>query len=109
MYEYKALIISVYDGDTVTAVIDLGFSIAFKTKLRLLGIDTPEIRGSERPEGLISKARVVELIQDKHVTIVTEKDKTGKYGRYLADIYTEDGTHINALLLEEGLAEIYGK
>jgi micrococcal nuclease len=58
MYEYKALIISVYDGDTVTALVDLGFFVKKEAKLRLYGIDTPEIRGEEREKGLISKLKL---------------------------------------------------
>ena len=54
-YFYKAKIISVYDGDTVTAVMDLGFNITNKIKIRLHGINAPEIRGKKRPEGLKSK------------------------------------------------------
>jgi len=49
LYHYKAHITKVYDGDTVTADIHLGFNMVMrKQKLRLLGIDTPEIRGEER-------------------------------------------------------------
>lgn len=51
-YTYQAKIISVYDGDTCTAVIDLGFRISFEIKLRLAGINTPELRGEERDKGL---------------------------------------------------------
>ncbi len=45
MYEYKAKIIEVYDGDTFTFEVDLGFSITVKEKIRLAGINTPEVRG----------------------------------------------------------------
>jgi len=105
MYEYKALITSVYDGDTVTAEIDLGFKTCVKgEKLRLYGINTPEVRGEQRPQGLISRDRLRELILGKEVLIKTERDKKGKYGRYIATIYLDD-VNINMLLVEEGLAE----
>lgn len=108
MYEYRAKIIKVYDGDTVTGMADLGFNVKIKVKLRLLGINTPEVRGEQKQQGLISKARVVELILDKDVIIKTQKDKTGKYGRWLAEIFLPDSDKsINTLLLEEGLAEPY--
>jgi micrococcal nuclease len=55
MYTYRAKIISVYDGDTVTALVDLGFGITNKIKIRLKGINTPEVRGAERPEGIVSR------------------------------------------------------
>jgi micrococcal nuclease len=112
MYVYKAKIVKVYDGDTVTAVVDLGFGITNKIKIRLYGIDTPEIRGDERPDGLVSRDRLRELILDKEVIIKTIKDRTGKYGRYLAEIYQWDGTQqnrisVNIMLITEGLAEKY--
>ena len=112
LYNYKAKITDVYDGDSVTIDIDLGFkSWLLGQKLRLFGIDTPEIRGDERPEGLIAKDRLEELVLGKEVIITSYKDRTGKYGRWLATIYLkeEDGTwtNINQLLVDEGLVEIY--
>jgi len=104
MYEYKARIVKVYDGDTVTAVVDLGFNVSVTEKLRLHGLDTPEIRGEERPDGLISRDRLRERILDQEVTIKTFKDKKGKYGRYIAEIYLEE-ENINEWLITEGLAE----
>jgi len=103
MYEYKAKITGVYDGDTVTAVIDLGFGVSKIEKLRLGRIDAPEIRGEERPDGLISRDRLREKILDKEVVIKTEKDKKGKYGRYIADIIIGED-NINDWLVTEGLA-----
>ena len=56
MYEYKGYVTKVYDGDTITVDIDLGFDILFKNqKIRLSRINTPEVRGEEREEGLKSK------------------------------------------------------
>lgn len=105
-YKYKATVIDVYDGDTITVFIQLGFDISFKTKLRLYGIDTPEIRGEERPDGLVSRDWLREKILNKEVIIQTYKDRTGKYGRYLATIFLEE-VNINLQLIEEGLAEEY--
>lgn len=108
LYEYKVKVISVYDGDTITAEVDLGFKINFTEKFRLARINTPEIRGEERPDGLISRDRLRELVLEKEAYIKTYKDKKGKYGRYLADLYIEvDGslTCLNDLLVNEGLAE----
>lgn len=103
MYEYKATITKVYDGDTVTAVINLGFNVSVTEKLRLARINTPEIRGEERPDGLISRDKLRERILGKEVIIRTEKDKKGKYGRYIAEIILED-ENLNDWLVTEGLA-----
>ena len=117
LYHYKAHITKVYDGDTVTADIHLGFNMVMrKQKLRLLGIDTPEIRGEERDEGLISRDRLSDLILNTDVHIVTHQDKSGKYGRWLVTIYAQlrdldkDETswiNCNTLLLNENLAKVY--
>jgi micrococcal nuclease len=104
MYEYRAKIVKVYDGDTVTAVVDLGFNVSVTEKIRLYGLDTPEIRGEERADGLISRDRLRERILDQEVTIKTFKDKKGKYGRYIAEIFLGD-ENINEWLITEGLAE----
>jgi len=106
MYNYKAHIKDVYDGDTVTAVVDLGFLHYQEMKLRLYGIDTPEMRGEEREQGIIVRDIVRDLILDKEVEIHTKKDKQGKYGRYLATILL-DGLNINDWLVENGHAEVY--
>jgi len=116
-YYYKAVVTDVYDGDSVTLDIDLGFNSWLKNqKVRLYGIDTPEIRGDERGDGLISKARLVELIGGKEVVIESFKDKAGKYGRWIVTILLFDDSsgepdwiNINQLLLNEGLAEVYLK
>ena len=109
VFEYKAHITKVYDGDTVTADVDLGFSVVLKgQKLRLIGINAPEIRGAEREKGLLARDRLRELILDKDVIIKTYKDKRGKYGRWLADIQIGD-ILVCETLLSEGLATHYAK
>jgi len=102
-YRYLALIVSVYDADTVTAVIDLGFGISYKTKIRLYGIDAPEMRGSEREEGIEARDYLRELILGKTIQIETIKDKKGKYGRYLGILHDSDG-NINERLVKENYA-----
>lgn len=103
-YIYRARIISVYDGDTMTAEIDLGFYVSVKHKLRLLGIDTPELRGSEREQGLQVRDYVRGLVLDQEVVIETLRDRTGKYGRYLAIVKLPTGESLNDHLLETGHA-----
>lgn len=107
LYQYKCFIEKIYDGDTVTkAIIDLGFELEVVTKLRLYGIDTPELRGSEKEEGKKSRDRLKELVLNKEVVIETNHDDRGKYGRHLATIYL-DGVNVNQQLIEEGFAKSY--
>lgn len=107
MYTYKAKIIDVYDGDTVTAMVDLGFLHFQEMKLRLYGIDTPEIRGSEKVEGKKVRDILRLMILDKDVTIKSYKDKQGKYGRYLATIVLDDDMDINQWLVDNNHAKPY--
>jgi micrococcal nuclease len=104
MYTYRAKIISVYDGDTVTALVDLGFGITNKIKIRLKGINTPELRGAERPRGLVSRDFLREKILDKDIIVETFRDKKGKYGRYIGTLWLDE-ENINELLVEQGYAE----
>jgi len=109
-YFYRAIVRSIYDGDTIRADIDLGFNTwLMNEQLRLANIDTPEIRGEERPYGLVSKSFVEDQIPPgTEIYVMTEKDQTGKYGRYLATIfYGETMTNLNEELVLNGLAEQY--
>lgn len=84
MYEYKAKVIRVVDGDTMICEIDVGFSIKIKERIRLRGINTPEVRGTEKKWGLEVKEIVRDIIEGKDITL--QVYKKGKYGRYIADI-----------------------
>jgi len=107
MYEYRAFVRKVYDGDTITVDIDLGFDVILKTqKIRLLKINAPEVRGAQREAGLKSRNALRDKIGNKWIKLKTQKDKKGKYGRWLGEIWLEDEC-INDWLLSEGLAEIY--
>jgi len=109
MYEYRAFVRKVYDGDTITCDIDLGFNVIMRNqKLRLVGINTPEVRGESRPEGLKVRDIVRSRISNKWVVIKTHKDKKGKYGRWLGEIYESDiEESLNQWLLNEGHAVEY--
>jgi len=112
LYQYGAVITEVYDGDTCTVEFDLGFKIHFTEKVRLIGINAPEVRGDERERGLISRDRLREKILNQAVFIETEKDEKEKYGRYLGKIYLKNSDDsllcINDWMVDEGLA-VYHK
>ena len=87
-YQYKAFCESVYDGDTATFMVDLGFKTMRREKMRFYGIDTPEIRTKNKKEkkyGLGVRDFVRDAIELKDVLIETTKQ--GKFGRYPAKIY----------------------
>jgi micrococcal nuclease len=115
MYEYKAKITRVVDGDTVDALIDCGFSVFRQERIRLYGINAPESRTRDKEEkkrGLAAKARLKELIKEgkNQVIVQTEVDKKGKFGRLLGKLYNEDvniDKTYNEILLDEGHAVEY--
>jgi len=105
MYEYNCKLDRIVDGDTVDVIIDLGFDIHFNSRIRLLGIDAPEVRTRDdvqKLKGLAAKHRLKELLPEEF-TIRTKLDKRGKYGRVLGTLMVGD-TNINELLVEEGHA-----
>lgn len=108
-FVYNALITAVYDGDTVTAEIDLGLHAWIRgEKLRLNRINAPELRGKERESGLLSRDYLRSILLNKKVVIQTIKDKREKYGRYLAEIWLTEGSkiiNVNDLLVSKGYAK----
>ena len=108
MFDYNVKIGRVVDGDTVDVIIDLGFSIHHKARVRLLGIDTPESRTrnlEEKALGLASKARLKELLKGQKVRLECTKEK-GKFGRILGALWVGD-VNINDQLCAEGHARPY--
>ena len=114
MYEYRAKIIKVIDGDTVDVDIDLGFGISLNNeRVRIMGIDTPESRTRDKVEkkfGLASKARLKELL-GKDTILKTQvgrggEDMKGKFGRILGD-FLVDGKKAGEILIKEGHAVAY--
>lgn len=88
MYIYNGIVTKVYDGDTITMDIDLGLGVWVRgEKIRLYGINAPEIRGAEREQGAVSRDALRQLIYGQKVRLKTYKDKTGKYGRYIGTIH----------------------
>lgn len=99
MFVYQAEITRVVDGDTVDAIVDLGFSIKFKERFRLSGINAPETRTRDKKEKAAGQRATAFLKQalgwipgyggetaHRSVIIHTQKDAKGKYGRYIAEL-----------------------
>ena len=116
-YIYRAKLDRVVDGDTVDALIDVGFNIWFKKRIRFKGLDTWESRTrnlEEKKKGLAAKARTKELLEkvsSKSGYFRIKSYGLGKYGRVLADIFImdKDGKqwNVNETLISEGHAYIY--
>ena len=97
MYEYKAKVDRVVDGDTVDFIVDLGFNVQMKIRGRLAGVDTPE-RGHEQWAFAGEECtRLLESVAEiKHIRgaagsapewwVTIKTKKTGKYGRWIVEI-----------------------
>ena len=104
MYKYEAEVLRVIDGDTLDLFVDLGFKVGFNTRIRMIGIDTPE---KWHPYGKVVKAYLQEILEGKVILLdVTKKDK---YGRYLGVVYLNknDEQSVNDKLIEINMAKAY--
>jgi len=111
MYEYGCTVERVVDGDTIDVILDLGFDIRFKSRVRLYGIDTPESRTRDKDEkvrGKMAGAFLKDAVDNgSKVVIETKlKDSRGKYGRVLGNVVV-DGININEALIKNFLAVAY--
>ena len=118
----------VVDGDTIDAVIDLGFDVRLSNRIRLLGIDTPESRTRDLEEKFYGKLSSAALKSWVHWAVVSdrddieiqlrcpEEDSRGKFGRILGELWincSEDGhqyngwTNLNKWMCEYGYAVGY--
>jgi len=110
MYEYNVVdVVKFVDGDTLDVIIDLGFHITRKERIRLADIDVPELNSSNEAERKISsdaKLFVMNwILKQKNLKIKTIKDD--KYGRLLGIIYGNNNECLNDILIEEGYAWKY--
>lgn len=114
MYEYRAKLVKVVDGDTVDVDIDLGFGIWLRNeRVRIMGIDTPESRTRDKVEkvfGLAAKERLKQLIEKdtilKTFAAKDGEDMKGKFGRILGDFICGDKM-VTEIMIEEGHAVKY--
>jgi len=109
MYYYKVEVLKIVDGDTIDVRIDLGFNVWHKCRVRLVGINAPESRTSDKAEkvkGLAAKAWLTDIIQSAQADIEMQSHGSGKYGRVLGELYIND-VNINQLMVKEGHAVKY--
>ena len=115
MHEYKVNILKVVDGDTVDVDIDLGFGVWLRNeRVRIMGIDTPESRTSDKIEkvfGEAAKQRLTSLLSSEAV-LMSQVSKMGenmkgKFGRILGDFKTINDQIVTEMLMNEGHAVAY--
>lgn len=115
MYQYKAKMVYVVDGDTFDLVVQLGFFITHMIRVRLKDIDTAEIyrpeNGSELEHGQEARDFIRGLVeQNPDVIITTYKEKASTFGRFVADVQIHDERGVvkdlKSLLQERGFAKL---
>lgn len=107
MYTYKAKLDRVVDGDTVDALVDLGFDTWKKVRIRFYGIDAYESRTrdlEEKEKGLAAKQRVIDVLNENNNEFTLKSHGVGKYGRCLGEIFisTLGETSLQQTLINEG-------
>ena len=115
MYEYKCKILKVVDGDTVDVDLDLGFGVWLRNeRVRIMGIDTPESRTSDKIEkifGIAAKDRLNSLLGGEAILLsqMTKggENMKGKFGRILGNFRTINGDLVADVLQNEGHAVAY--
>lgn len=107
LYWYRALVTNIVDGDTIDVTIDLGLKVSIHDRrIRLYGINAPELKQPTLAEGKRAKLWLTEQIFAKRVTLRTIKDGDDKFGRLLGDVWMGT-TNINRRMAELGLAVPY--
>ena len=111
MYSYKFKVVRVVDGDTIDVLINLGFNTFTQQRVRLAGIDAPEIRGqTDEVEAMGRQATqwLANRLADTDGLRLESQKGQGKYGRYLVTFYDLD-VDINQQMIDLGLAWPYGE
>jgi micrococcal nuclease len=96
--------LKVHDGDTVQLEVDQGLSTYRHIWVRIAHINAPELK---HEKGTAVRERLALLLAAEPLTVTTIRDRTEKYGRYLAAIVNAHGVEVGQQLLEEGLAVPY--
>ena len=104
-------VLKVVDGDTIDVILDMGFDILYKQRVRLFGIDTPESRTRDKVEkkyGLLAKKFLKDCLASAGTKVIkTHKgEEKGKFGRILGEIYV-NSININILMCTKGHAVKY--
>jgi micrococcal nuclease len=110
-YEYDAKVMRVVDGDTVDVEIDLGFDLTIQQRVRVFGINCPEIHSTDRDEKTRGESAAAFtrqfLPEGSPVVLRTHKAGNEKFGRFLAEIHTQGGRDLGKALIAAGHALVW--
>ncbi len=105
LFTFRAKLVRVIDGDTIDVVLDQGLHNTRTERLRLLGVDCPEMRGETRVDGLAARNWLTNFFlfgAEEKWPLIIRTEKSDAFGRYLAHVWRIDGTYLNAAIIEAG-------
>lgn len=106
MYQYKGIALKITDGDTLIALLDLGFHVKLEAKLRLEGINAPELSSKDENEAkaaVLAREYLKSLVATGEFEAHTKRDKNDKYGRWIATVFV-GGRNVNEEMIKAGHA-----
>jgi endonuclease YncB( thermonuclease family) len=104
LYRYRGKVTRVIDGDTAVVLVDFGMRVYHEARIRIKGINAPEIVGENRAAAFIAKAELTRLIEGRVVYLRTHNDSQS-FNRYVADVFLSDGENVADLMVAGGYAE----
>ena len=111
MFEYNETVKRVVDGDTIDALVDLGFNTWKKVRIRFYGINAPESRTrdlEEKKRGLAAKERLIEILKANDNKFMLRSHGVGKFGRCLGELFVESNKEsVQQMLINEGHGVAY--
>lgn len=115
MYEYKCMTVRVVDGNTIDAEIDLGFNVLVEQRIKLFGVNVPDMRSykeEDKDRAIKARDRLLVLLGNEFIC-QTMLNKRGKTGRTLGQVYVMDingqRIDVNQTLIDEGFASKFGE
>ena len=109
-YVRNAKVVEVIDGDTLVLDIDMGFYTTLRQKVRVLGVNCPEMKGLNRESGLKAKLATVKWCEATFNRVVVKTHlirETDSFGRVLAEVWGGDDTSLADYLIKNGYAVPY--
>lgn len=109
MYQYRAEVLGIVDGDTLRLDVDLGFHTHIVTTLRIDGINAPELRADDPKPGQKAMLQLHKFLPNGSPVVITTRKarQFDKYGRLLATVTDADGTNIGDRMINTGNAVFY--
>ena len=110
LYVRKAKMVKIIDGDTFDAEIDLGFGIQIKRRIRLFGVDCPEMKGSTKEKGEEARQFTIKFFEETNneFLILSHTDKVDNFGRILVEVWNKSGDkNLAGLLIDNKMAKVF--